>query len=374
MADRPKAAPPRGGALAERSLIDLFKTDQVGRRFERYAPSPEIGRAVHTSALLTLQRDWEVFQHANRLQVMQAMFGYARLGLEINTPRQYAYLIAFRTKDGVTIEQIIGYRGYLHLSRESGQLIDITGKVVTQQEIDLGLFDYQFGTDSFLRHKLGSDRSSRRVYAYGVALLKGGVQKFDILPWEEIDRIRDGSSGFQHARSKGLGSIAYQKNPWVAHTDEMAVKTVFRRMSKTLDISGRFDMAVALEEASERGETNYGAILDLDPNEWRIGGLEEEVEQEGERRKQAEQRQQTAAAPQQGAPAQPKAAPRQKAPQAEAAPQESAGSKPAEAPAEPPREEPKREEPVRKAAPPRQAAPADDEPPPPQSADDYWGR
>jgi phage RecT family recombinase len=290
--ERPKAAPPRNGALAERTITDLLKTEDIGKRFERYAPTKDIGRAIHTSMILAVQQSPQLML-APQLKLLQAAFGLCRLGLEINTPRQHAYVIPFKGRekvegqwrDVILPQVVVGYRGYVHLALGSGKAISIGGNVVDEGDV----FDYQFGAGaerSFLKHKFGPERDEERgkpIFAYCTVDLKDG-STFDVMSWPSVIRIRDRSQGYESALKQGTDSNAYLKNPWNTDPRQMGIKTVIRRKSKTLDLSPSLDMAVRLDEMAERGEVDYGTALDLDPSEWKSMGVDAEVEREEERK------------------------------------------------------------------------------------------
>jgi recombinational DNA repair protein RecT len=79
-----------------------------------------------------------------------------------------------------------------------------------------------------------ADRGELR-FVYAVAKLKDGGTQFDVMSKVEIDKIR--------ARSK-----AGNFGPWKTDYDEMAKKTVIRRLFKYLPVSVEMQRAVGLDE------------------------------------------------------------------------------------------------------------------------------
>lgn len=81
----------------------------------------------------------------------------------------------------------------------------------------------------------------RADYAvYAVARLQGGGVQFEVMSKAQVEAVR--------AQSK-----AGKSGPWVSHWEEMAKKTVIRRLFKYLPVSVEIQRAVTLDEAAEAG-------------------------------------------------------------------------------------------------------------------------
>ena len=76
---------------------------------------------------------------------------------------------------------------------------------------------------------------------YAVANLKNGGIQFEVMSRSEIEAIRKQSK-------------AGTSGPWVNHWDEMAKKTVIRRLFKYLPVSIEAARAVEVDEKADRGE------------------------------------------------------------------------------------------------------------------------
>lgn len=79
------------------------------------------------------------------------------------------------------------------------------------------------------------------THVYAVAKLKGGGVQFEVMSRAEIEKIR------QASKAGNTGS-------WSTHWDEMAKKTVIRRLFKYLPLSIEAARAVEIDEKSDRGE------------------------------------------------------------------------------------------------------------------------
>lgn len=95
--------------------------------------------------------------------------------------------------------------------------------VVYRQEIEQKRFEYQEGTEGFLRHApdlLWSPPANEMpVAAYSLVTMKGGAVSVEVMRWTDIKRVS-------------------KETPiWKTHPVEMARKTVLRRHAKSLPFS-----------------------------------------------------------------------------------------------------------------------------------------
>lgn len=125
---------------------------------------------------------------------------------------------------------------------QSGEITDITAKVVYRREVAEGAFLYEEGTEAMLRHRpliemdeadVGDDMI---VAAYSMATYKDGTKSYEVMRRFEIDKVRE-SSQTGATRDK-KGQPRRPSGPWVDWFPEQAKKTVMRRHSKTLPMSG----------------------------------------------------------------------------------------------------------------------------------------
>jgi hypothetical protein len=85
-----------------------------------------------------------------------------------------------------------------------------------------------------------------------VVKYRSGEADFEIMVKDEIDRIRDKSDGYRAYKNQKIKST-----PWADHYDEMAKKTVLRRLLKRVPASP--DLADALRIEEEADAKEYGA-------------------------------------------------------------------------------------------------------------------
>lgn len=179
-----------------------------------------------------------------------AVIQCAQLGLEPGGALGHAYLLPFnnRKRGTVDVQFIVGYRGMIDLARRSGQIISLEARVVHEAD----RFHVQLGLNADLQHEPAWDVADRGQlkFVYAVAKLKDGGVQFEVMSRKEIDRVR--------ASSKSAND-----GPWVSHYEEMAKKTVIRRLFKYLPVSIELANAVGLDEQAEAGiAQDNGFVID----------------------------------------------------------------------------------------------------------------
>jgi recombination protein RecT len=166
----------------------------------------------------------------------------AALGLEPGSALGHCYLLPFgngKDKQGRPNAQlIIGYRGMIDLARRSGQIVSLQAYCVHEQDT----FNYKLGLDPDIEHIPASVADRGKVtHVYAVAKLKGGGVQFEVMSRAEIEKVRTSSK-------------AGNSGPWSSHWEEMAKKTVIRRLFKYLPVSIEAVRAVEIDEKTDRGE------------------------------------------------------------------------------------------------------------------------
>ena len=180
--------------------------------------------------------------NCNPESFLGAVLQCAQLGLEPGGALGHCYLLPFgngKAKDGRPNAQlIIGYRGMIDLARRSGQIVSICAYTVHEKDH----FVWRLGLDPDIEH-VPSPEADRgpMTYVYAVAKLKGGGVQFEVMSRAEVEKVRKQSK----AGSSG---------PWVTHFDEMAKKTVIRRLFKYLPVSIEAARTVEVDERADRGE------------------------------------------------------------------------------------------------------------------------
>lgn len=154
--------------------------------------------------------------------IVAAAIEAASLGLEFG-PRKHSYIIP--RKGQATF--VPSYMGLVHLAKQSGLVEQVSGQVVCAGDE----FRYSLGLAPTLEHIPAGERGAV-THAYTVVRFANGSTDFEVMDKAEIDAIRK--------RSPSPGS-----GPWVTDYNEMAKKTVIRRICKRLDLGEKFSDALA---------------------------------------------------------------------------------------------------------------------------------
>lgn len=170
-----------------------------------------------------------------------AVIQSAQLGLEPGNNLGHAYLVPYKNE----CQLIVGYRGMIDLARRSGQIITLQAHAVYEND----KFEFEFGLDPKLAHVPARSNRGKAIYFYAAAKLKDGGEQFDVMSVEDIHDIM--------RQSKASGS-----GPWQTHFDEMAKKTVMRRLFKWLPVSIEMSQAVTLDEKGDAGIQDNSYLLD----------------------------------------------------------------------------------------------------------------
>lgn len=181
-----------------------------------------------------------------------AMMTAAQLGLEPNTPLGQAYLIPFKNgKTGMTECQFqLGYKGLLDLAYRSGEVSIVQAQVVYSNDE----FDYSFGLEPTLIHNPAKTDRGEPAFVYAMFKMKDGGYGFEVMSIEDV-----------RAHAKRY-SKAYGYGPWQTNFEEMAKKTVLKKVLKYAPLKSDFVRGVAQDntvktEISDDMYTVSGAVI-----------------------------------------------------------------------------------------------------------------
>lgn len=181
-----------------------------------------------------------------------AMMQAAQLGLEPNTPLGQAYLIPYRNHGKLECQYQTGYKGLITLAYRSGEFKSIYAREVYEGDE----FSYEYGLEPQLKHvpSTGADRGSV-IYYYGVFTLTNGGFGFEVMSMAEMKQF---AMTYSQAYKKG------RNTPWKTNFDEMAKKTVLKRVLKYAPLSTEFVREV---NADETIKTSLDADMVAMPDE-----------------------------------------------------------------------------------------------------------
>jgi len=180
----------------------------------------------------------------NPASFVNAVMQASKIGLE---PGVDAHLVPYENKKQGTVEvqMIPDYRGLLKLARNSGEVSSVSVQIVYEHDA----FDLSLGLDEKLVHKprLDGPRGDP-ILVYGVARFKDGSHHVEWMSRADVEKIRDGSSGYKTAQRYNRADT-----PWIENWDEMWRKTLVRRIAKYLPRSIEIQNAEKLIDAADKG-------------------------------------------------------------------------------------------------------------------------
>lgn len=201
------------------AMNQFLDRDGLRRRFDEL-----LGRRApqFVSSIVTLVNSdsklMAVFQN-DPMQIIQSALKAASYDLPIDPGLGYAYIIPFNRKGGSpTANFIIGYKGQVQLALRTGLYVRINTIEVREGE----LVSYDMLTDDITFDWIQDPikRSQTPVIGYAAYYrLKSGMEKTLYMTKAEVEA---------HERANRKGS--YQSPVWKERFDDMARKTVLRRL------------------------------------------------------------------------------------------------------------------------------------------------
>jgi recombination protein RecT len=137
----------------------------------------------------------------------------AQFGLEFGS-KQHSYLVPFKGQ----CTFMPSYRGLIHAAKRSGETKDIRAEAVYEKDA----FEYELGIDKTIRHKPAIGDRGALAAVYAVVKFADGSVDFEVMSKSQVDHIKGKSNS--------------PKGPWTTDYDEMAKKTVIKRICKRLDM------------------------------------------------------------------------------------------------------------------------------------------
>lgn len=228
-------------------LKSLINSDAMKAQFARALPrhlSPDRFVRIAITALTRTPK----LQQCTPESLMRCLLDLSATGLEADGRR--AHLIPYNNRKAGTVEctLIIDYKGLVELILRSGDVATLR----TETVCEFDEFDWLNGD---ITHKIDWRRPRGYVQAvYAEATLKSGEKQTSVMTREDVEKIR--------SKSK-----AANDGPWVDFWDEMAKKTVLKRLAKMLPLSYEIQDAFTKDDAQFSQEFKAGSI---DPQAYEI--------------------------------------------------------------------------------------------------------
>ena len=182
--------------------------------------------------------------------VLAGLMQAAQLGLEVADVRGQAYLVPrWDGKDRCMKATFqLGYRGMIDLAARGGITVTVDDICANDH------YDYERGTNAFLRHKPTLDNRGDIIAYYAVATFADGrPPAFVVLGRGEAEQHRDKFASTKNKEGEIYGT-------WVEHFDAMARKTAVRKLLNYLPATVELRQAAAIEVTATEdiGPISYG--------------------------------------------------------------------------------------------------------------------
>lgn len=204
-----------------------------------------------------------------------AMMSAAQLGLEPNTPLGQAYLIPYKNHGNNEVQFQIGYKGLIDLAYRSGEVELVQAQVVYENDF----FECQYGLEPKLVHKPADEDRGTPIKVYALFKTKAGGYGFEVMSMDDVKK---------HA-AKYSQAYGTSFSPWKTNFEEMAKKTVLKRVLKYAPLKSDFVREIAQDETikteidtemySVNDTTDYEEVNYTDVNE-NTGEIDEEGTEE----------------------------------------------------------------------------------------------
>lgn len=225
---------------------------------------PEIKKALpsvitperFTRMALSALNNTPKLKECSQISFLAAMMNAAQLGLEPNTPLGQAYLIPYKNKGKLECQFQIGYKGMIDLVYRNEQVQMIQAQIVYENDY----FEYELGLESRLIHRPALDNRGEMTLVYALFRLKNGGYGFEVMSREDIIK-------YAEKYSQGINS---SYSPWKSNFEDMAKKTVIKRVLKFAPLKTDFLRAMATDEtikteiAVDMTEINGEDIIDME--------------------------------------------------------------------------------------------------------------
>ena len=163
-----------------------------------------------------------------------SMMTAAQLGVEPNTALGQAYILPYKNHGTMEAQFQLGYKGLIDLAYRSGEVESIQAQVVYEND----LFEAEYGLNPKLVHKPADHDRGEPVKVWASFRTKSGGYGFEVMSMDDVRR---------HAERY---SKAYNTSfsPWKTNFEEMAKKTVLKRVLKYAPLRSDFVKAVVQDQ------------------------------------------------------------------------------------------------------------------------------
>lgn len=224
----------------------MASTELVAFERDLNQMAPQLAQAIPPAANLPVERMIRTIviscERAPRLlecsrqSVINAAWSAAVLGLEVDGVSGQAYLVPYKG----TAQLQIGFKGFGTLAARAGFILN--GGVIREGDD----YDVRLGTGGFIhvRPQLGGRANRRILAAYATLESHAFPPIVDLMDIDEIEKAR------------AVSQTKRSDSPWNSWYDQMAIKTVKKRLAKSTPLID-LQKAAVLDDQGSVGQSSY---------------------------------------------------------------------------------------------------------------------
>lgn len=216
------------------SIADLIRAMEP--EIKKALPSVVTPERFTRMALSALNNNPKL-QECTQMSFLAAMMNAAQLGLEPNTSLGQAYLIPYKNKKKGVLEcQFqIGYRGMIDLVYRNETVQTVQAHCIYRNDD----FQYELGLEPKLHHIPAFQDRGDLIGVYAMFRLQNGGYGFEVMSKADVDQY-----AMRYSQAVD-GSFS----PWTSNYEEMAKKTVIKRVLKYAPMRTDFARAMSVDNA-----------------------------------------------------------------------------------------------------------------------------
>jgi len=209
-------------AKSKAELVDRIRSGEIAKQIAAALPKHIKSDFMLRVVVSALNRQPDLVK-CDWPSMLKCMLELAQVGLPPDGRLAHLIPRAKRDRSGAIVgyecTYIIDYKGVVELAMRSGNVSLIFADKVCEND------DFEVDRGEVVKHKIDYRKDRGAVYAYWARVrFKDGTERSEVMTLAEVNAIRQRSP-------------ASKNGPWVSDFDEMAKKTVFKRLSKWIQLS-----------------------------------------------------------------------------------------------------------------------------------------
>jgi len=202
---------------------------------------------------------------------LECVVNLAQTGLTLNPVSKLAYLIPYFSENKVKCRLEPSYQGLIKLVTDTGSAKTVYAHAVYEGDE----FKTTLGTSINIIHEPKFEKGAKVTHVYAVAILNDGTMQVEVMTSEQVVSIMEGSESYKAYKDPNKPYVT--SCIWLDHFQEMAKKTVVKRLVKYLpktDLFEKLGTAIELDNQDFKATHNQLDYIDslimtsaIDPDE-----------------------------------------------------------------------------------------------------------